>query len=90
MVYSKPGHVTVKEASELTGLHMSSIYLYLQKGLIKGAKKFAGTTWLVPKEWIKRYKAGKIQIKGAFAGQYNEKKRNNTRKYRAKKKRESK
>jgi predicted site-specific integrase-resolvase len=70
MVVNISDYLSVKETAKLTTLDISTIYHYLKKGLIEGATKFAGTTWIIPKQWAQDYKAGKVSVKGAYEGRY--------------------
>jgi hypothetical protein len=69
-------YVSVKEAIDLTCLSYTTIHVYLTKGLITGARKFAETRWVIPRQWCKDYAEGKIEIKGAFKGIHHARKRN--------------
>lgn len=70
MVFTPENYMSVIDVSEQTQLHQSTLYAYLNKGLIKGAYKFAGTRWVIPVQWVEDYLMGKIEIKGAFKGLY--------------------
>lgn len=70
MVFTPENYMSVTDVSEQTQLHQSTLYAYLNKGLIKDAYKFAGTRWIIPVQWVEDYLLGKIEIKGAFKGLY--------------------
>lgn len=59
-------YLSVKDAAKELHLSQDTLYAYLRMGGIEGAFKFAGTRWMVPKQWIDDYLAGDIDVRGIW------------------------
>lgn len=59
-------YLTVRDAAIELNLSPHTIYAYLNMGEIEGAFKFAGTRWMIPRQWIDDYLNGNVDMAGAW------------------------
>jgi excisionase family DNA binding protein len=61
-------YVTIREASEMTGVPVVTFRSYVAHGLFKDVQRPHGTRYLVRKTEVKAFMQGKISVKGIYAG----------------------
>lgn len=59
-------YMSVREAAEELDISINTLYAYLNMGEVEGAFKFAGTRWMVPRQWVHDYITGYVDMSGVW------------------------